>query len=260
MDILRVGGVPGPQNSDIWTTTASFIHPYEYSRWDDDFRFEYDGGDEESCVGVHVQGCVASARPSEVRSVSGSRKASSLALASEKQRMDAFDFDALPALHLHGGRPRYRKCDASPPPPLSEKDPQNAVGARKLLFGPKDLLRRIQGKCGAVKGVIRTVLSGSGDANHQLPAFRDNEEQIPKEKEQTMVTVSVHPTHDDPAKTVTIRFKKVSGVPMFKSPLTKILSPVVTRAQWEIVVRSALLAFCLSWGLLAGILAAPRVR
>ncbi|KDQ62399.1 hypothetical protein JAAARDRAFT_30306 [Jaapia argillacea MUCL 33604] len=39
------------------------------------------------------------------------------------------------------------------------------------------------------------------------------------------------------------RWKALRAVPTFKTPLTKIWSPVITRAQWEIVTRSGLTAF-----------------
>lgn len=37
------------------------------------------------------------------------------------------------------------------------------------------------------------------------------------------------------------KIKELKGTPTF-GPLTKVLSPVVTRAQWEVFVRSALMA------------------
>jgi hypothetical protein len=45
---------------------------------------------------------------------------------------------------------------------------------------------------------------------------------------------------------VASRLHEMLSVPAFKSPLTPILNPVVTRAQWEIVVRSAAIAFLLT--------------
>ncbi|PPR01747.1 hypothetical protein CVT24_001567 [Panaeolus cyanescens] len=53
------------------------------------------------------------------------------------------------------------------------------------------------------------------------------------------------------------RFKKVKEVPAFAVPLTRVLSPVVVRGQWEIVVRSAIIAFLISWVVLGALLAAP---
>lgn len=241
----RVRGGPAPSlDSDIWTSTASFIHPYEYSRWDEDFR--YDAGDEESHAGVRIhengRRAISSTRQ---RSMSIGR-VSSLMLARERQPVDAFDFDALPAVRVHhAGRPRYRKCDAPLPPLTTEKENTKGVGTKTLLLAPKELVRRFQGGCGAVKGVLQTVLSRSADSNRRFSRYHDDEQQSEKEK------APIDPTS---------RFKKVSKVPAFQSPLTKILSPVVTRAQWEIVVRSAIFSLFISWGLLAGLLAAPVIR
>jgi hypothetical protein len=53
------------------------------------------------------------------------------------------------------------------------------------------------------------------------------------------------------------RWRRMLSVPAFRSPLTKIWSPVVTRAQWEIVVRSGLLAFVVSAIAIAVLVAVP---
>ncbi|EMD39949.1 hypothetical protein CERSUDRAFT_112188 [Gelatoporia subvermispora B] len=56
------------------------------------------------------------------------------------------------------------------------------------------------------------------------------------------------------------RFRRVSMVPPFAAPLTPILSPVVTRAQWEIVVRSALVAALVSCAAVGALLGVPPGR
>ncbi|KAJ3486676.1 hypothetical protein NLI96_g4064 [Meripilus lineatus] len=53
-------------------------------------------------------------------------------------------------------------------------------------------------------------------------------------------------------------FKKVSRVPAFASPLTPILNPVIGRAQWEIVVRSALMSLVCCLVVVGGLLAVPE--
>ncbi|KAI0313054.1 hypothetical protein OF83DRAFT_1176054 [Amylostereum chailletii] len=55
---------------------------------------------------------------------------------------------------------------------------------------------------------------------------------------------------------VTQRWAWVRSVPAF-GPVTKVLSPVVTRAQWEIVVRSAALAAMISFAVVFGLVGAP---
>ena len=41
-------------------------------------------------------------------------------------------------------------------------------------------------------------------------------------------------------------WNRVLSVPAFESPLTKILSPLVTRAQWEVIIRSGIFSFVIS--------------
>ena len=53
------------------------------------------------------------------------------------------------------------------------------------------------------------------------------------------------------------RFKKVSAVPAFASPLTPVLNPIVGRAQWEIVVRSAVMAMVVSLVIVGVLLSVP---
>ena len=48
------------------------------------------------------------------------------------------------------------------------------------------------------------------------------------------------------------------AVPAFASPLTPVLNPLVKRAQWEIVVRSALMALFLSCIVIGSLLAVPE--
>ncbi|KAL1760459.1 hypothetical protein FB107DRAFT_203008 [Schizophyllum commune] len=52
-------------------------------------------------------------------------------------------------------------------------------------------------------------------------------------------------------------FNIVHAVPAFGVPLTRIRSPVIVRAQWEIVVRSAVLGFLICWALVGALLAVP---
>jgi hypothetical protein len=52
---------------------------------------------------------------------------------------------------------------------------------------------------------------------------------------------------------------ELGGIPTF-GPLTRVLSPIVTRAQWEVVVRSALMAIVVALILGAVCLAVPPRR
>lgn len=49
-------------------------------------------------------------------------------------------------------------------------------------------------------------------------------------------------------------------VPAFASPLTPVLNPVVTRGQWEIVVRSAFIALVVSAVVIGALVAVPETR
>lgn len=56
---------------------------------------------------------------------------------------------------------------------------------------------------------------------------------------------------------VMLRFKKISAVPPFKAPLTRVLSPIIQRGQWEIVIRSAIIGLLLAWTIVGSLLAVP---
>ena len=55
------------------------------------------------------------------------------------------------------------------------------------------------------------------------------------------------------------RFRLINAVPAFAVPLTRVLSPVIVRAQWEIVVRSVVIAFLISWAVVGSFLAVPVI-
>ena len=55
------------------------------------------------------------------------------------------------------------------------------------------------------------------------------------------------------------RFRLINAVPAFAVPLTRVMSPVIVRAQWEIVVRSAIIAFLISWVVVGSFLAMPVI-
>ena len=50
----------------------------------------------------------------------------------------------------------------------------------------------------------------------------------------------------------------IQAVPAF-GPVTRVLSPVVTRAQWEIVVRSFAVAGVIAWVVVGSLLALPEM-
>jgi hypothetical protein len=143
----------------------------------------------------------------------------------ELQPMSAFDFDALPA--------RRRVVPVHCSPSTKELIAVLKDGPPRIL-SPKTLLARSQYKC---------------NDNH------DAEKTLPLDQPPPCRQADIRPQRTEAR--VRAQFKLVKAVPAFASPFTRILSPVVTRAQWEIAVRSALLALLLSWGILGGILAIP---
>ncbi|KAL1950319.1 hypothetical protein VTO73DRAFT_5443 [Trametes versicolor] len=56
------------------------------------------------------------------------------------------------------------------------------------------------------------------------------------------------------------RVRRMLEVPAFASPLTPVLNPVVTRGQWEIVVRSAFIALVVSAVVVGALVAVPETR
>ena len=55
------------------------------------------------------------------------------------------------------------------------------------------------------------------------------------------------------------RMRRMLQVPAFASPLTPVLNPVVTRGQWEIVVRSFVVAGVIAWVVVGSLLALPEM-
>ncbi|KAF9645755.1 hypothetical protein BDM02DRAFT_417328 [Thelephora ganbajun] len=161
---------------------------------------------------------------------------------------------------------------------------------------PKLVIRRTQGKCAAAKQVMKDVLSrsaneasrrnggggGSGGTYLDTPKAEDGQQRftvaggVYPDRGLDDLTVSTTPrplpnSHHTVSKAKEkgkfdvkqtkeswrVRWKRVLSVPAFRSPLTKILNPVVTRAQWEVVVRSGILAFVISFVIVAIIVAVP---
>ena len=309
------------EEKEKWIPTAAFIRPFEYNEWeewDGESIFcttegslgGYGGGDEESRIShlIHParfghDGPRGIGTRVSTRLGVGSRRGTVVSSKGPDQ-LGTFDFDALPAFQtLTSGpavtptpqrKPRYRACDASPPPPLTDETSLTEASRRGGILRtwfvevPKMFIRRTQGKCGAAKQVVRDVLSRSagemsrrnGGGDGEWGAYRDMPKTSVGEPHQdrasnglTITTVPrspLNPHHTIPrtsekekldVKQVKegwrVRWKRVLSVPAFRSPLTKILSPVVTRAQWEVVVRSGILSFVISVVVLAVFVAVP---
>ena len=225
----------------------------------------------------------------------GSRRGT-IASSRISQQLGTFDFDALPAFQTPASpvvapalqrRPRYRTCNASPLPPphdetgLVESDRQGGVLRVWLVELPRVFIRRTQGKCGSVKQVLKDILSRSarevsrqnrgeyrdapdiGDRKQDLSVAEveiggfNSAAIVPRPLLHPHCTVSEANEKGKVKENWKIRWKRALTVPAFRSPLTKILSPVVTRAQWEAVIRSGVLAFVVSAVVVAVLVAVP---
>ena len=304
------------EEKEKWAPTATFIRPFEYNEWEEwdgqsgMYTTEgslggYGGGDEVSRISHYVHPPRFEPRPIGTRvpvQVQGSRRGTVTSTKGSDQ-FGTFDFDALPAFRgvappavtpAVQRKPRYRACDASPPPPLNDETSLTESGQHGALRTwlvdlPKAVIRRTQGGCGAAKEVRRDVLSRSAgetsSRNGDLGGpYRDAPEIGGGQLKHAVAgdnlglnnfTFGAPPRSSHPHRTVSeakekgkldvkqakegwrSRWKRVLSVPAFKSPLTKILSPVVTRAQWEVVVRSGALAFIISCIIVGVLIAAP---
>ncbi|KAI9443198.1 hypothetical protein H4582DRAFT_1808584 [Lactarius indigo] len=178
--------------------------------------------------------------------------------ATEEGRAGGFDFDSLP---IRDGEDAPCICRSVPAAPSSvalplnppeEKQPDVTIPSSPPpafipsalpdetpyteLKSPAAFLGRAQYECN------RNSVVGSTPA---APANQKYKSQITKPQ----VTLQ----------TIENQYHRVRGVPAF-GPLTRVMSPVVSRAQWEIVVRSALVAMVMSFTIIGSLLAIPVRR
>jgi len=184
--------------------------------------------------------------------------------AAEEGRSGTFDFDSLPvrdaedipcictavpaapssvALPLNPSHeekrpePRPEPSQSSPPLPtplvsaISEDDTH--ISRCQELLTISGFLGRAQNNC------TRNSIVGSTPV---IPANQKYKSQA------TQPRVAPHAIDD--------QHTRMRRVPAF-GPLTRVLSPVVSRAQWEIVVRSGFLAMLLSLAIVGSLLAVP---
>jgi hypothetical protein len=121
------------------------------------------------------------------------------------------------------------------PVPMASEVPDNDahLPRRTELMSPSAFLRLAQNKCNGNSVVGFTAA---------VPANQTYKSQA------TQPRVGLH--------TIESQHRHVRHVPAF-GPLTKVLSPVISRAQWEIVVRSAFVALFLSLIIVGSLLAVP---
>ena len=184
--------------------------------------------------------------------------------AAEEGRAGAFDFDSLPmrdaedipcictavpaapssvALPLNPSHEEKRPEPSQSSPPLPTplvstiSDDDTHPPQRPELMTISGFLGRSQTKC------TRNSVIGS------TPAIPANQ----KYKSQATQPRVAPPPQPHAIENQHTRMRRV---PAF-GPLTRVLNPVVSRAQWEIVVRSAFLAILLSLAIVGSLLAVP---
>ncbi|KAF5314874.1 hypothetical protein D9619_007247 [Psilocybe cf. subviscida] len=248
-----------------FTSTASFIHPF-------DSQACFDSGNDNVTAFVDRLNGDNSLSPSRL------------------QPLSAFDFDALPrhprpkAHHQsppHGpfppdtGSPFSQEAvdifDTMPTPPPPVADP---TSSRRGFF--KRYIQRQQEKCSFERwqlqiGYLEPSNSGqirsTGRSSSPLPPHPSSPywQQRPRAKSSlsgaestsASATASDGTTIATKEKHIMERFRKMASVPAFAVPLTRVLSPVVVRAQWEIVVRSAVAALFATWVVFGIVVAVP---
>ena len=188
--------------------------------------------------------------------------------AAEEGRAGTFDFDALPvrdaedipcictavpaapssvALPLNPSHEEKRPEPRQSLPPLPTPTPlvsaisddDTHLTRRQELMSISGFLGRAQHNC------THNSVVGSTPA---IPANQKYKSQANQATQVTQPPVAPHAIEN--------QHTRMRRVPAF-GPLTRVLSPIVTRAQWEIVVRSAFLSILLSLAIVGSLLAVP---
>lgn len=175
-----------------------------------------------------------------------------------------FDFDTLPA------RPPPNGSVSVPPPSVARGQMEEAEssvsdGHVDVLYiqarpskdqGKWDIpgiLRRIQTKCNINRWLLVTE-----DTNAIAHPFTQSSFSAHNSSLSDHDTKLKNAMYSEEQEEITKkRFKLVQAVPAFSSPLTHVLSPVIVRGQWEIVIRSTLIALLFSWIIIGALLSVP---
>ncbi|KAF8158384.1 hypothetical protein B0H34DRAFT_453673 [Crassisporium funariophilum] len=231
----RQAGDSSPSSSSF-TATASFIHQFELSDEDED----------DIDQATH--------------------------LPTRHQLITPFDFDSLPRKPNFKATGNYPQAlHPSAPAPTLLRD----VIALRLprppeSSAPTGFIARMQEKCNVASWRLQPGYLESADTlptsgNMQPPSPSNSPTQQynpyqphPNAKEKRPISESTGA--DDTETKVRKRFRMINAVPAFAVPLTRVLSPVIVRGQWEIVVRSALAAFLIAWVVVGSLLAIPVRR
>lgn len=171
-------------------------------------------------------------------------------LPQERQPISAFDFDALPVRSVG-------YCHSLPSVPSL---PDHEILEIKTNVPPLSrislttILERIQLKCNIKKWLVvsREVAEKSSATPSPRSSFG------PALGRPGLPQATVRRVEKGEA-VIQKQYKRMNAVPAFSS-LTRILSPVVVRGQWEIAMRSMAIAFFMSWIILGSLLAIPPGR
>jgi hypothetical protein len=170
-------------------------------------------------------------------------------LPEERQPISAFDFDALPP------RPMSHTPATPPPPPPQPQfgilEIKSEIPPLSQSLTPTRLLEWIQLKCNIKKWLVVTPaaeLQTIPSPRHSFDPSLGRPGPLSNAEKGEAIEAAVRE-----------HFRKIQAVPAFAS-LTRVLSPVVVRGQWEIVVRSAAMSFLLTWMVLGSLLAVPVFR
>ncbi|KAJ3564566.1 hypothetical protein NP233_g8213 [Leucocoprinus birnbaumii] len=129
-----------------------------------------------------------------------------------------------------------------------------------------NIIDRVQTRCSFKKWGRASATDGSGPVflggiPPYLSASRSSIGRLHHAGAKSKSTLSIS-TYASSESHVSSRAKKrsrlMNAVPAFAVPLTRVLNPVIVRGQWEIVVRSAALAFLITWVVLGSLLAIPQ--
>jgi hypothetical protein len=185
-------------DDDSFTTTATFIHPYEFS--DDDHS----------------------------------------SLPEKSQTMSSFDFDALPRRGHSGPQAFYQPLDYGDAK-IKIKPEVSSPPIKSL--SPLELLTRMQ-----------ESFSVKWDRIHDMSSS-DMENQTHSRGSSFGLLASSSPP---PSKASSLRrqLRKIKAVPVF-AEMTFVLSPIIVRGQWEIVLKSTIIGFVLACTILGCLLAIP---
>ena len=177
--------------------------------------------------------------------------------AAEEGRAGAFDFDSLPvrdgedAPCICATVPAVQSSVALPLNPQEEKQPDFTLtqpSSPTPAFtpsAPPDETRHTELKAPAAFLARAQYECNRNSVVGATPAVPANQKY---KSQSTRLQVS--------QQTIENQHHRVRGVPAF-GPLTRVMSPVVSRAQWEIVVRSGFVAMIMSFTIVGSLLAIP---